>query len=162
MKPFLAVGPVALSAVGFLFASAAFAAQTSQDAPHKAHAVPASAKAELEMMDSDKDGKVSMSEHTTGAKAMFNSLDANKDSKVTAAEMDAAQRSTTRPGEKEAAGMSSAEKIQVIDTDGDGMLTAEEHEAGAKKVFTAMDVNKDNLLTIAELEAGRKTMLSSK
>jgi hypothetical protein len=45
---------------------------------------------EMQMMDTNHDGKISAAEHAAGAKKMFEMMDANKDGKVTAAEMDAA------------------------------------------------------------------------
>ena len=39
--------------------------------------------------------------------------------------------------------MSAAEKIKVVDGNGDGVLTAAEHEAASKKMFQKMDANRD-------------------
>jgi Ca2+-binding EF-hand superfamily protein len=150
-------GASVASAVGLLFATGAFAGDT----PHEGHAVPASAAAELQMMDTDKDGKLSPKEHSTGAKAMFDSMDVDKSAVVTAAEMDSAQKSAARSGQMPAGKMTSAEKIKVVDADGDGNLSAEEHASGARNMFAKMDADKDGALTLAELEAGRKLMLSS-
>jgi Ca2+-binding EF-hand superfamily protein len=156
-RPVLRGASVA-SAVGFLFATTAFAGDT----PHEGHAVPSSTAAELQMMDTDKDGKISQAEHSVGAKAMFSAMDYDKSSEVTAAEMDSAQKSTTPTGKMPPGQMTSAEKIKVVDADGDGNLSAEEHAAGARSMFTKMDTDKDGALTLAELESGRKMMLSSK
>jgi hypothetical protein len=52
-----------------------------------------------------------------------------------------------------------AEKIKVIDTNGDGILTAEEHAAGSRSMFDAMDTDKDGALSEAELLAGHAKML---
>ncbi len=109
-------------------------------------------------MDSNGDGKISADEHTAGAKAMFEKMDANKDGKVTAEEMTAAHEKIA--GKKAKAGeMSAAEKIKTFDTNGDGVLTAEEHAAGAKAMFEKMDTDKDNFLTPAEMSAGHATMM---
>ena len=53
---------------------------------------------------------------------MFDAMDANKDGKVKVAEMDAAQErvSAIKAGANE---LSSSEKIKVVDTDRDGILT---------------------------------------
>jgi Ca2+-binding EF-hand superfamily protein len=56
--------------------------------------------------------------------------------------------------------MSSAEKIKTMDTDGDGMLSTSEHDAGAQKMFTDMDANHDGSLSRAEMEAGHAAMES--
>jgi Ca2+-binding EF-hand superfamily protein len=157
-----------------LFASAAGLALSFQllglsgvsvaaDTPHMGHAVPSSAEAEVQMMDTDKDGKVSASEHALGAKAMFDAMDKDKNAVVTPAEMDAVQKATSRPGDTPAGSkLTSAEKIKAVDTDHDGNLSADEHVAGSRKMFAMMDTDKDGLLTTAELDAGRKLMLSAK
>ncbi|RDZ27212.1 hypothetical protein [Lysobacter silvisoli] len=54
--------------------------------------------------------------------------------------------------------MTSAEKIAVIDADRDGVITAEEHAAGAKKMFEQMDANRDGKVTAAEMDAAHAAM----
>lgn len=114
--------------------------------------------ADWKQMDADGDGKISPAEHDAAAKKMFEVMDANKDAKVTADEMTAAHAKVT--GKKAKAGdMTAADKIKEIDQDGDGALTADEHAAGAKKMFTAMDTDKDGFVTKTELEAGHAKMM---
>jgi Ca2+-binding EF-hand superfamily protein len=126
--------------------------------PSFADSKSAAADAEFRKMDTNKDGKVSASEHAAGAKQMFQTMDGNQDSKVTAAEMEAAhQRITGRKATK--SDMSAADKIKVVDTNGDGVLTAEEHAAGSRAMFEKMDTNKDGFLTKDELAAGHARML---
>jgi Ca2+-binding EF-hand superfamily protein len=118
----------------------------------------AAADAEFRTMDTNKDGKVSADEHAAASKKMFDTTDANKDGKVMAAEMDAAhQRVTGKKAGK--SDMSSADKIKVIDSDGDGNLTAEEHAAGSRAMFEKMDTNKDGFLSQGELNAGHASMM---
>jgi Ca2+-binding EF-hand superfamily protein len=113
---------------------------------------------EITMMDTNADGKISPDEHAAGAAKMFETMDVDKDGKVTASEMSAAHGRVT--GKKTTAGsMSSAEKIKVIDGDGDGTLTAAEHAAGSRMMFERMDVDRDAFVTAAELAAGHSTML---
>jgi hypothetical protein len=55
--------------------------------------------------------------------------------------------------------MSSADKIKAIDTNADGMLSADEHATGSKAMFEKMDADKDGTLTKAEFDAGHAAML---
>jgi Ca2+-binding EF-hand superfamily protein len=110
----------------------------------------------FKLMDTNGDGKISRAEHAAGAKKMFTQCDANRDGIVTAAEMDAAMAAK---GEKPARDdKSSVEKIQVIDQNGDGRLTAAEHEAGTETMFGKMDKDGDGFLSKAECDEGMKLM----
>jgi Ca2+-binding EF-hand superfamily protein len=116
------------------------------------------AMSEFAAMDANHDGKVSRDEHAAAARKMFVTMDADKNGKVTAAEMDAAHERVT--GQKARKGdMAAADKIKVIDKDGDGVLTAEEHAAGSRSMFDAMDTDKDAALSEAEMSAGHAKML---
>ena len=110
----------------------------------------------FKMMDTDGDGKISRAEHAAVAKQMFDQCDANHDGIVTAAEMDAA---TARKGETPAKDdKTAAEKIQMIDQNGDGQLTTAEHAAGSEKMFAKMDKDGDGFLSKAECNDGLKMM----
>ena len=114
--------------------------------------------AEFVAMDTNRDGKVFAGEHAAASKRIFDMMDANRDGKVTAAEMTAAHpRVTGKKATK--SDLSAAEKIKVIDTDGDGILTAEEHAAGSRAMFEKMDTNKDGFLTKGEIAAGHAQMM---
>lgn len=114
----------------------------------------------FKIMDANRDGKVSRAEHAMAAKQMFTQCDANNDGIVTVAEMDAAMAAK---GEKPAKNdKTSAEKIQMIDQNGDGQLTAAEHEAGTEKMFGLMDKNGDGSLSKAECDDAQKMMKKDK
>ncbi len=122
------------------------------------HAASNAAAAQFKAMDKNSNGRLSPDEHAVGAKKMFDAMDANKDGKVTAAEMDAAQERVS--GKKaRAKELSSAEKIKVVDTDRDGILTVDEQASGAKTMFDRMDTDKDGFVSQAELAAGHAIML---
>lgn len=55
--------------------------------------------------------------------------------------------------------MSSAEKFKKMDTNGDGKLSAAEHDAWARDMFTKMDANKDGSVTAAEMNASHHRMM---
>jgi len=121
----------------------------------------------FKMMDANGDGKISSPEHADAAKKMFTKMDTNGDGKVTAAEMDAFHEHLAAKKmhgdmakETHRAEMSSADKIKVIDTDHDGVITADEHAAGSKSMFEKMDTDHDGFLSKAELEAGHAKLMS--
>lgn len=124
-----------------------------------AHAGPDGDK-HFKMMDADANGKISRLEHAAAAKQMFAQCDANQDGTVTAAEMDQAM---TAKGEKIGKhDKSSAEKIQMIDQNGDGQLTLAEHNAGTDKMFGKMDKDGDGFLSKSECDDGMKMMKKDK
>jgi hypothetical protein len=55
--------------------------------------------------------------------------------------------------------MSSADKIQAIDTDRNGKLSAAEHEAGSQSMFTKTDANQDGSVDAAEVKAAHEAMM---
>ncbi len=68
------------------------------------------------------------------------------------------------PGSSDASGKpmkSASAKIKAIDTDGDGAITAAEHEAGSKKMFGKMDKDANGRLTAAEIQAGHDRMMTA-
>jgi Ca2+-binding EF-hand superfamily protein len=119
---------------------------------------------EFHMMDTNHDGKISADEHAAGAQKMFDKMDADHDGKVTVAEMDAmhekVEDSHAKIEARHPAMLTSAEKIKMFDTNGDGVLSADEHAAGAKMMFEKMDTDHDGYLTKAELKAGREKLMS--
>ena len=123
-----------------------------------AQPVVAAAATEFKAMDTNSDGKVSREEHAAGARSMFDKMDANKDGKVTAAEMEAAHRAIAG-GDASKSELSAAEKIKVVDQDGDGILTAAEHAHASRTMFDKMDANHDGALTVEEMAAGHAATL---
>jgi Ca2+-binding EF-hand superfamily protein len=142
----LVLGGIAFSA-GALLASQAMA-RTPAGATDK----------EFAMMDANKDGKISAAEHAAGARAMFEKMDADKDGKVTAVEMAAAHKAVTGRAAKKS-DMSAADKIKVVDSNGDGILTADEHAKASESMFAKMDTDKDGFLSKQEMAAGHAAMM---
>lgn len=114
----------------------------------------------FKMMDADGDGKISRAEHAAASQQMFTQCDANHDGVVTAVEMDAATAARgEEPGKHD---KTAAQKIQVIDQNGDGQLTAAEHKVGSDKMFTMMDKDGDGFLSKDECDEGQKMMKKDK
>lgn len=128
----------------------------------------------FKMMDSNGDGMVSASEHASAVTKMFGDMDANSDGNVTAAEMDAKHdRKAAAKGNmtsNDAAmdqgsmdrTMTSSEKIAKMDTNGDSVLSASEHDSGARTMFTQMDTDGNGSLSRQEMKAGHAKMKSEK
>ena len=51
------------------------------------------------------------------------------------------------------------DKMKMMDTNGDGKISAQEHADGAKAMFAKMDANSDGFLTKEEMDAGHKKMM---
>ena len=118
------------------------------------------AEAKFKAMDTDGDGRVSRAEHAAGARAMFEAMDTNHDGVVTADEMTAYKNSKGEANR--ASEMSSSDKIKAVDEDGDGKLTAAEHEAKSTDMFTKMDTDGDGYLSLSEMTAGHEMMKKQK
>lgn len=112
------------------------------------------AQAQLEIMDTDGDGKVSATEHTLGSKKIFEMMDANQNGMVTPEEMDAGLEKMGV--DTSTLGMSSARMIDSADKNQDGELSAEEDFTASRKLFDEMDEDGDRILTLSELHAGHE------
>ena len=54
------------------------------------------------------------------------------------------------------------DKFKMMDSNGDGMISASEHAAGVKSMFDKMDANHDGSVTAAEMDAGHQRMKGAK
>jgi Ca2+-binding EF-hand superfamily protein len=143
--------PKPLILIALCFSSAAVLAADPKGQP---------ALSQFEGMDTNRDGRISAQEHAAGAAKMFQAMDANRDGKVAAAEMDAAYSKVT--GNKaDQAGMSGADKIKLVDRDGDSVLTASEHDAASKDMFRKMDADRDGYLSREEWTAGHAALMKN-
>ncbi|KRG42881.1 hypothetical protein ARC78_07800 [Stenotrophomonas pictorum JCM 9942] len=116
----------------------------------------AHAEEKARSMDANGDGMVSASEHADAARMKFETMDANKDGFVTAAEMDQSPMAMgkDRPMRQPPA----ADRIRMMDGDGDGKLSAPEYAAATKKMFDSTDTDKNGMISRAEMEASHKPM----
>ena len=117
------------------------------------------AETKFDDMDANADGRVSQAEHAAWASQKFARMDANGDGRVTATEMNAQKERMGSSKADSKAEMSSEEKIRMIDTNADGVLTKDEHEAGTATKFREMDTNRDGFLSKNEVRAGHGKMM---
>ena len=99
------------------------------------------------------DGAISAAEHAASADKRFDMMDADKDGRITAAEIGASHGAESAAWAKQS--MSAAEKIRKLDADSDGALTRAEYAAGSQKMFSKMDADGDGNLTASEMHASR-------
>lgn len=117
------------------------AAPATTGAPASAPAAPPDPFDQLlRLLDTDRDGRISASEHRRGASDMFRRMDTDRDGDVTVAEMDAVRR-----GLDDAEG-ASRQRLREVDADADGVLSEAEHMAATRLVFDASDANADGYL----------------
>lgn len=117
-------------------------------------------KDEFKAMDTNGDGKVSQTEHLDFSRSMFQLSDANRDSGVTAAEWDAAAAASGHGDDMKPE--DTAAQLKIMDTDGDGKVSAAESDNFARSIFSQADKDADGLLTKSEYKAGAKELKKAK
>ncbi|MDQ3205367.1 MAG: hypothetical protein M3Q40_02405 [Pseudomonadota bacterium] len=134
-------------ALAFPLASTGATSAAAQSEPGRGPAAAAPAP-----VDADGDGGVSAQEHERAAKLMFQRMDGDGNGRVDAGELDAALTANGRAG---AAQVTSQERIRLLDSDGDGLLSQQEHGSGAQRMFVQLDANADGRITAQEHAAAR-------
>lgn len=129
---------------------AALAAAMALAACQQSAPAPSAPKAGFAGMDANGDGAITRFEHAAASSAIFQAMDADGNRRVTIAEMDAAASKAGGP-----TALPSAQKIEPLDADVDGVLSAEEHADGAKAMFTKLDSDRNGQLSKAEFDAGQ-------
>jgi Ca2+-binding EF-hand superfamily protein len=107
-------------------------------------------------IDSDGDGKITRDELAAHRAARLAAMDTDKDGKLSEAELRA--HVMERAGERAEA--MAARMIERLDSDGDGLVSAEEMAAGPARldIFDRIDRDGDGAISEAEAEAARKHM----
>ena len=118
----------------------------------------ATAEAEFNKVDTNKDGQMSKLEIETfqrssalaaadaRSKAIFAALDADKNGQLSVTEF---AKLTSKPPTVDAA------RVLKMDSNKDGKLSLAEHRTAALANFDRLDANKDGLVTAAELKAAQ-------
>jgi len=92
-------------------------------------------------VDTDKDGKISKPEFDTESTALFKRLDKNSDGKIASDEVPAHR-------------WGKGPKFAMMDTDKDGKVTKAEFTAAEDQMFSKADANGDGVITADEMQAG--------
>lgn len=95
------------------------------------------------------DGGITAAKHVATAAKRFEMMDANKDGKVSVAEINASHGAESIVWANHPA--SPAEKIRSLDRNRDGVLTVAEYTAGSQKMFDELDVDGNGVLTPSEM-----------
>jgi Ca2+-binding EF-hand superfamily protein len=100
-------------------------------------------------------GHLTASAHQAAAAGRFEIIDTNKDGKVTADEIGASRGAESIEWARKMT--SPREKMTDLDTNKDGALTPKEYADSSQKVFIRLDVDRDGVLSDAEmLNAGAR------
>ena len=111
-----------------------------------AQSVPTTAEGRFSALDTNRDGAVSQDEYDSDA--TFLAIDSDGNNRITASEVEAVL------GPQGAGMPSAADRIRVVDMNGDGELTDEELRRGEQTRFLWLDTNDDGSLDLSELKAG--------
>ncbi len=103
----------------------------------------------LKEAEGNADGGISAEKHAGTASKRFEMMDTNKDGKISAAEINSSHgaESIVWANHPESA----PDKIRSLDTNRDGVLTVSEYSAGSQKMFRVLDVDGNGVLTPAEM-----------
>jgi hypothetical protein len=157
----LAGSALALFGTGPAFAQAANTAQAPQQVSRAT--VAQQLDTEFKDLDANKDGKLSKTEIQTAmtrraaeaqtqvnaqAKAVFDKLDTNHNGSISLAEFQASEKISLDPAKVDA-------RIAQLDTNKDGVVSAEEYRNGTLAQFDKADTNHDGVISAADQGASR-------
>ena len=95
------------------------------------------------------DGGITAANHAATADKRFEMMDTNKDGKISAAEIKASHGAESIVWANHPA--SDADKIRSLDTNRDGVLTLREYTSGSQRMFEELDVDGNGVLTPSEI-----------
>jgi Ca2+-binding EF-hand superfamily protein len=94
-------------------------------------------------------GYLNAASHKASAAKRFELMDSNRDGKVTADEISGSRGAESIAWASKLT--SGAEKVAELDTNKDGALTANEYTDSSQKIFSKLDVDGDGVLSEAEM-----------
>ncbi|HET9447878.1 MAG TPA: hypothetical protein VFO35_16555 [Steroidobacteraceae bacterium] len=117
--------------------------------PAAADEAPGCQRPQLKEGEGTADGGITAEKHASAASKRFELMDKDKNGKVTAAEIGASHgaESIVWANHPE----SPAEKIRNLDANRDGVLTVSEYSVGSQKMFHMLDVDGNGVLTPSEM-----------
>lgn len=117
--------------------------------PAAADEAPGCQRPQLKEGEGTADGGISAERHASAASKRFELMDKDKNGKVTAAEIGSSHgaESIVWANQPE----SPAEKIRNLDANRDGVLTVSEYSVGSQKMFHMLDVDGNGVLTPSEM-----------
>jgi hypothetical protein len=95
------------------------------------------------------DGGITAARHAATASKRFEMMDTNKDGKISAAEIEASHGAESIVWANHPA--AAADKIRSLDTNRDGVLTLAEYTNGSQRMFEELDVDGNGVLTPSEM-----------
>jgi hypothetical protein len=95
------------------------------------------------------DGGITAARHAATAGKRFEMMDTNKDGKISAAEINASHGAESIVWANHPA--AAAEKIRSLDRNHDGVLTVAEYTNGSQRMFEQLDVDGNGVLTPSEM-----------
>jgi len=153
------------TAIALLGTTPAFAQATQQQAPQQITRAQVSQQLDTEFkdLDANKDGKLSKAEIQAAmtrraaeaqtqvnaqAKAVFDKLDTNHNGSISLTEFQASEKISLDPAKVDA-------RIAQLDTNKDGVVSADEYRNGTLAQFDKADTNHDGVISAADQGASR-------
>jgi EF hand len=117
--------------------------------PASADETPGCERPQLKEAEGTADGGITAEKHAAAAGKRFEMMDKDKNGKISAAEINSSHgaESIVWANHPE----SPAEKIRNLDVNRDGVLTLSEYSTGSQKMFHVLDVDGNDVLTPAEI-----------